>query len=380
MSIESEHQKQIETYIKDNPDCNTQRKILLEIKGKATNKEVYRLPTNLLAFNVESGRFAADFKTMEKKQGRKLNPWDSHDRLLLKKMLLETDPMHIKQLREDIERVGQLDPGIITAAGLLINANRRMAVLMDLREKKNLDKFDYIDVIILPPALNDVELYKIEAKLQYAKDLKVAYSPINTLLKIKEGLAKRIKIGELAAILGVKNQDIEADVKRLELMEDFSKYAWGLIDYKKLEEEQVSEHFIDMQKNLEKYSNEGYRPTEIRSLVKLHFALIKAGYSHLNVRKLGNIDGIEKAKKAYFEALDKYERKKVSDQVFIELVDDANEEVRIKKKQEKPIEQIKHALSILKRIEEEQLKITSAIKKDLIQASKIIDRLLKKSK
>ena len=130
MSIKSEHEKRINAYIESHPNARTGRSHRLVIEGRVVDLEIFRLPIKFLFFNIENGRFAADLLTLEKELDRKLDTKNSQDAEMVRRILLDKSPSDTKRLKEDLISRGQLQPGIITAAGVVINANRRMAVLM----------------------------------------------------------------------------------------------------------------------------------------------------------------------------------------------------------------------------------------------------------
>jgi len=190
MSIKSEYEKPIEAFIESNPTCDMGRVQRIEIEGKIQDLPVFRLPIKFLAFNVENGRFAADLDSLEKKLKRKLNTRNPDDSAKVLDILLNKSPHETKGLEDDLMKRGQVDPGVITATGVVINANRRMAALIDLYKKTSEDRYSYLEVSKLPSNVAELEIYKIEARLQYAKDYKIGFGAVNELLKIKEGLNK----------------------------------------------------------------------------------------------------------------------------------------------------------------------------------------------
>ena len=67
-------------------------------------------------------------------------------------------------------------------------SNRRLAVLKFLTEtEKNIGQFEHMDAVILEPDVSAADRWRIEAGIQLSRDERHDYSPINQLLKIKEG-------------------------------------------------------------------------------------------------------------------------------------------------------------------------------------------------
>jgi hypothetical protein len=105
--------------------------------------DVYRLPINLLAFNIRNGRFAAELRATEKQLGRRLDALMPEDDEVIRKLLLNQDEFATGLLKDDIRKVGQTDPGIITHDGFVINGNRRMAVLQALHDEDRTSKYRF---------------------------------------------------------------------------------------------------------------------------------------------------------------------------------------------------------------------------------------------
>lgn len=377
MSIKSQREKVIKTYIDETVNCSTGRTKRLEIEGKVEELTIYRLPIDkLLVFNIENGRFAADLYTIEKKEKRKLDPWEKQDRNLIQKILLEKYHDETKRLEEDLEKVGQMEAGVITAAGVVINGNRRMAILMKLHKKTSRENFNYLEVIILPRHLNDEEIYKIEARLQYAKEFKVVYGPVNELLKMREGVKKGMTRRQLAYLLGRSKKYVEDHLFQLELLEKYSEYNWKEINYKKIEGAGITEQMTVVAEILTKFKNEGLNLSEIKKYIELQFAYMKAGCTYQDIRNLKDINLYKDIKSQSLEALNQLKKKEIFEETFKELIDDAGEAIKIKKKKKQPITTITKILKELKRFYDNGYKITPEIKKNLREIKKIVHAMI----
>lgn len=100
-----------------------------------------------------------------------------------------------QSLVDSLHESSQLEPGIITAEGVLINANNRAVALRDLNEK-------YIRVGVLPEEATTQEITELEARLQLAKDYKQDYTFTNELLFIQEQIDAGMSYEDLAILLG----------------------------------------------------------------------------------------------------------------------------------------------------------------------------------
>ena len=71
MSQISDREKDIEKYIKENPDCKQGSTHKERYKGKLIEFPVFRIPIELLTYNLENGRFAADLLAIEAQEKRR---------------------------------------------------------------------------------------------------------------------------------------------------------------------------------------------------------------------------------------------------------------------------------------------------------------------
>lgn len=301
MNIDTDNEKRIAAYIRSHPECKTRNVENVSIHDERVTLEVYRLPTNLIFFNIKNGRFAAEYRELKEKEGgRELDSKDSADSRKIQKLLLDLDEKQTKVLTEDIRRLGQKEPGIITHDGFLINGNRRMAVLNEL--KKEDDKYGYLLVAILPKNIDHKDLWKIEANIQLSRNEKLDYGPINTLLKLKEGKEAGMTEAQIVRTLygGFTEAEIREKLDRLTLMEHYLAYIKIPGQYKKLEH--LDAHFVELQNTIEKEKRLGTPAKELLTVQKIGFELIFKNTKHMDVRKLGSVMRLEAAKRRLLES------------------------------------------------------------------------------
>ena len=187
MSIDETKSHLIDQYIAEhNAAYIGDRPLILAGEKKSIN--AYRLPIVLLRYNVSNGRFALEKMEWEQKHGRTLDSQVPEDALEIRKLLLALNPTDTISLHDDLLKYGQLDPGVITYDGAVINGNRRMAVMEDMFERDGDPRFEYLDVMRLPGAVDLKDLWRLEAGLQLSQEQRVNYGPVNELLKIRDGL------------------------------------------------------------------------------------------------------------------------------------------------------------------------------------------------
>lgn len=305
MTLTTDLAKQIETYISNLPQCKTNRIQVLEVAGKRCDLEVYRLPTDMLRYNIRNGRFAAEYKELRSKIGQDLDPNDKKDAEQIKKLLLEQDKNATKVLRDDLVRVGQKNPGVITYDGFVINGNRRMAIFQQLLEETGEDKWRYLEVSKLPKGTGEQDVWRIEAGLQFSREERLDYGPINRLLKFREGINADLTTKQIAATLygGFTPEDIEEDLERLKLIESYLDFVGKPGHFKTAEG--LNEHFIDLRNFIQREKKRGTNDLEIMKVVKFAFDLVRNGISHWDLRDINKIMKEEASKKSLLTEIEK---------------------------------------------------------------------------
>jgi hypothetical protein len=201
--MKTERETQIDGYIRQHPADKLPGQLPVLYHGNTHHMDVYPIPFRMLIFNIANGRFAAELLDEQKRLNRKLDATRPEDAKIIRELLLKQSDSETRILREDLKENGQLDPGIITFDGAVINGNRRMAILQVLYEETGKDQFEYLKVARLPRGIDEKDLWKIEAKLQFGRDFRLEYGPVNELLKIRAGRASGLSAKQISdALMG----------------------------------------------------------------------------------------------------------------------------------------------------------------------------------
>ncbi len=376
MNIDTLRAKAIQDYINTHEDCKIDRWEPVELEGEVKRLEVLKLPTNILFYNIRNGRFAAELIELEKRTSKILDPKDLEDSKTIRKMLLELSPNETEYLEEDLKRVGQLFPGIITFDGAVINGNRRMAVLENLYEKEALPKWKFLTVVRLPKSVEDKDLWRLEAGLQLSRDYRLEYGPINELLKYREGKVLGLTPKEISMCLfgNVGPEEIKEKLNRLKLIEDYLDYIGKPGYYKEIDDKRIHEHFIDIQTHILKPLNGRASKKEISEYLEVCFNLINQGVRHYDIRDVKKIlnekSGL--AKQKAFDALQALRQGKISQSDFRDkIILDAIDYAKVAEDSGKPKLLLERAWNVIQSIEHsgphlkdvEVIKLLSSIKK-----------------
>lgn len=269
----------------------------LIVKGRAMLCPIYNFDLRELAFNKANGRIKAEVAEREAELGRQLVLFDKTDQEIIKHILLSMRQDENEKVKEDLRKYGQRTHGIITCDGIVINGNRRKALLEKLYEETRDDRFRYLDVQVLPSDITKAEIWLIEAGIQMSAPQQLDYSPINHLLKLREGINAGLEPDDMASrIYGVSTEKIKADLERLDLIDEYLSDFLGR-EGKYYLVKNVNEHFIDLQSIISwaKHPRGRVRmdwkwdENDITELKLVAFYYIRLRMSHWRIRELRDL-------------------------------------------------------------------------------------------
>lgn len=391
MEINSSRAQAIQAWIKDHPEEESNfEKARVQLEGRTVTSPVWRVPIKLLVYNIRNGRFAAELISKERELKRSLDPTSEEDEKIVRQLLLDQKPDETEALKDDLRKHGQLEYGIITFDGAVINANRRMAILSTLATETHESKFEYLRVAILPKNVNPKDLWKIEAGLQFGKDFLLSYGPVNELLKIREGEKQGLTADEISTtLLGrFSTKDIENKMKILDQIESYLDFIGKPKQYEELEQD--VEKFNSLQNNvISSLVVKDFSKKEILDINLIAFSLIKHkasktkskidGITHWDIRKLKDIVQDEDARQ---ELRSKYNFDEPIKTNLSELIDsfkNAEEIVENKKSQNRPIKLLKRAFEAIRVVSGKSPKLKTEEASFLLnQIGKEVIRLKKK--
>ena len=389
--FEEENAKKINDYIQKHFDCKLNKTHSVIIKGESHDVQVYKLPLELLFFNIKNGRFAAEYLELKEKIGRELHPENPDDAKTIQKMLIELDPKHTLELGSNIRKFGQRDPGICTYGGFVHNGNRRMAVMQTIVEEGDI-KFNFLEVALLQPGVEPVDLWLIEAGIQLAKPTQLDYGPINTLIKFKEGIDLGLSPQQIAKNL-FGFSDEKQVLEKLEILKMITKYLKFIGEperYKKADG--IVEHFIDLNKILTAEKRSGASTDELLAYQNIGFQLIFDGVTQRELRQLKKIISEEKSKQQLFKALEHSKPEPVEKKLAKKLEADendsftpartifneANDTVKAIKDSSQPLTNLERAFTNLDTIDERNKTVIDAEFQSLLdRIEKIVQKLKK---
>ena len=162
-------------------------------RGGFIKAPVITLDQAVLVYRVENGRLIAELREHARQGGEDLLSMAAGQETLPVQQLLHRllvtkagDPQG--PILQELQRLGlQTEPLLITADGVVVNGNRRLAAMRELlqRDPARFGAFARISAAVLPAEASAADLEAVEAALQMAPETKLAYGWINRRLKMR---------------------------------------------------------------------------------------------------------------------------------------------------------------------------------------------------
>lgn len=194
---------------------------------------VVTIPDEMLLYRADNGRLFAELVAAGVSREQRN---DEAQQQLLHGLLLEKAQDPAGPIFQELERhAKQTEPLLIAADGVIVNGNRRLASMRELRarEPERFADFDNVLVAVLPDTMSHEDIEFIESALQLAPDLKLDYSWTNRRLKLRDHV-ERMPMGEEAIVAAYRFEDasaIDRELAELALAEAYMRYAGAPGDY-----------------------------------------------------------------------------------------------------------------------------------------------------
>lgn len=201
-------------------------------KGKPRSFDVFEIPLQFLLFNPENGRIASLNKEYEQIYGQSLNSLNEKERTdIIASWLYKKNKERNDKTYEDIKVKGQMEPGVVTIDGLIVDGNRRFMTLRRIQEEDGVDR--YYKAVILDHSYEDadyvLDIKKLETSIQMGADDKLGFDPIEKYLKVKdfrENFKNQITDKEIAMDMGLKDKSEVIQLHDIaKLMERYLKFC-----------------------------------------------------------------------------------------------------------------------------------------------------------
>ncbi|WP_448319021.1 transcriptional regulator [Streptomyces sp. CO7] len=260
--------------------------LTVEFRGQPRHVEVIDMPVDDLYYNPGTHRIRAQ-RSHDPEQDRLLQdaPWRDESQAYLHKLLkaLPSDPAKddpkFFDLLESLRDHKQLEPGLITRDGILVNGNTRRAALKDLGVTS-------IRVGVLPASCTWADIHAVELSLQLRPDRRREYSYINHLLALDEQLSFGRHVSEVAKEFHTTSPACERDIWILNQLRDLiERSEHGGRKLRLMDFEEAKEKLFELYRA---YSKEHAKNKEQADLLKeARLVAITLEFSKTDVRFIG---------------------------------------------------------------------------------------------
>lgn len=168
---------QIQKSLDDYRERKGVKTLTLEYRGEERTFEVIRIDPKILLLNHNNNRLSAQLFDHPKKDVVYGNPTSEEAQSVLSELLSKTDSF--KDLKGELDTIGQQNPGLITRNGLLVNGNTRVVALRELNKPG-------VDVAVLPDDVDDTAILDLELFLQMVHLTHQDYTFTNELLLLEK--------------------------------------------------------------------------------------------------------------------------------------------------------------------------------------------------
>ena len=297
---------------------------------KYTALPVYEIPIGDfktgLRYNLHNSRIIQHVQFRQSK-GEKLDPAGEETQKIIEAILLNSKTYSTnatEALTKNLDSSGQREPAIISCDGVILNGNRRTAIMRQQYAKTGDDKWSHIRGVFLP-SLNKKQLKKLEHRLQIARDFKEDYDKIALLLECRmrikeEGWSHQ----ELENSFNGRytRKQIDEFIKQIDLIDDYLVRIGRPKDYPSLGET-ATEFFVVAQSQIEFEKNKlGTSDTELEKIrTEFFVAAVNPKTTHQDARNLGKILKDDKSRETYLknsEIYNNYSKYTVPDKNGIE--------------------------------------------------------------
>lgn len=244
---------------------------IIVLKNESIKKEVYRIPIDILVYNPNNGRMFMEAKRFESEENtklddlKKIDPKKYNDEV--ENLIWSTNEERNLSTKRDIEKFGQIEPGVVLDDGIVIDGNRRFTCLRRLhREHPDDPKYNFFSAAIIRVDGKNITkklLKEYELRVQFGSDEKVGYNVINKNMSIYELIEKNenkdFDYATVADLLGnnTKASDILKICKTCRLVDEFLDYIGKTGEYQIAEDlkiywplEPLSQYLSNESKNL----------------------------------------------------------------------------------------------------------------------------------
>lgn len=257
-------------------------------KGSELVLPVASVDLDLVLLNPHSHRISAQLQSLPQDVQDMVasNPYGPDAQQTIATVLRETPGY--ERIKLALQNDGQLDAGVITTAGVLVNANTRAVALRELRKR-------YVKVVVLPQDATTKEIIDLELLLQMRQDVKQDYSfpsqalfiedliNSNSFTTLEVGRRIRSDLTDSAADKKKARELVELELRLLGLMREVRTASGGTVKWTYFDDKRQA--LLEIDQDYQKLKN-----TKPEEAVRVRDAQLAGVIAGVEYRKLREID------------------------------------------------------------------------------------------
>jgi hypothetical protein len=295
---EQERTKKLEKIKEKEKPISTGVKI--NFRGEVKPFDVYRIPLKYLIYNKYNGRIGTSVKSYEAQHGG-LNPEEEDDVKVIEKFLWNSKKDRNQTTLKSLVENGQLQNGIVTVDGKIVDGNRRAMLLNTIKKDpatypitSNNDKY-YFNAVILDSKGTEKELLHLETYYQMGQDEKLGYNPIEKYLKCHSLKKSGFTEIDISKLMNEKLGKVKEWLETYEVMDQYLEH-YGYTDIFTMLEKR-EDLFLTLNKDMRSwkagqgYADWGPKKLDIGRLRTISFDYIRAQTEGKSFRVIGKKSG-----------------------------------------------------------------------------------------
>jgi len=248
--------------IKRAVEASTREEDFYDFRSTKIQLRVIRIPINVPIYRMENFRTFTDQKeylTVENVEedyflkGQENESVQQVQHEILVRLARKGKDKSITPVIDVLRKAKQREPLLITADGIMVNGNRRLAALRELSREDTADStsFEHVELLVLPPDASPEDILDIEASLQGKPETKLDYDWIGDAQLIKAQINIHKSTYNVSQRLNRSEKDIKNTLQAL-LEADLYLKEWASSEgeYSRVKDD-AEQFFKDLPKHLE---------------------------------------------------------------------------------------------------------------------------------
>jgi len=213
--------------IKNNYVIPTEYTRKLTIDGHTASYQVYKIRLDQLYYNNQNDRIATWISKYKADENiSKIDVHDEHYNDVIEQFIYESNPKAIEKTKNNIDLMGQREPGVVLNDGRIVDGNRRYTCLRKIEREKA--ETQYFEAVILDRDFenDEKEIKLLELYIQHGEEGKVDYNPIDKLVGLYNGVIKKkiITVDEYCKNVNESKASVNKKIEQAKLMVEFLEF------------------------------------------------------------------------------------------------------------------------------------------------------------